>query len=680
MKNSRTFNLQLIFLGTLALTLSSCSFFQQDSITDYLKDKGNRVEIAETHFSHTVHIDNEGYISIPSTGDMDITFLLQNPQGLKIDYCLRSEIDDKINYTIEKYSRFYTEVEKDIFKYTNSKTNINDDTVVYELGQQLLYRIERSQPGVDFNPKLGVLAQNYTYAPSESDFYTDEELASYVEAWKKSYEDLMIEVPAQEPENFHANIPLYQTKIRINTPPPFVQGSCIMVDSSRKNTDTDGNYVICFNLPDALFNKDGIHRDVKKIYVTGLDCNDSDRTEKFEKGIELEIDFENETFTSFFNEKETGLVENLKKISENNGFYNDGMPAVSFTPGNHPVYIWDNGHYSQRDSVHTYTITLEDEKGLRSEVKLNTRYLRLETPSAYCNGKKYNKGAVTIPIPDGKTYNVLNMFAPVKAVGTVVKNIQDASIYYEIYSLKFDISPNGELKHDEYADYQEGCVQNEKDVYLVDKTLYEIFAYGRKDKYLDSEESNWIITSGNWRRVPVEVEVGLSDLRCEFEFDKDNIIILVKTKSNGEVVRLFNDGTVSGKVKLYEKDKETGEEVLLGDEEAAGRIASLKVTLCQNVEESPQTIYTFIDNDNLKKEVSEYVVGESGTNLQVTESELTEKQCEAAINLAEFIAQSNVDDLNNQNFYIKMECKLTSGTELIVPAQNITFEEVYVQE
>ncbi len=715
--------LQFSILFLLSAGSFSCRVFhQQDKITDFLEDGANRIKIVKTAYNVDVQIDKDGYVCIPSTNDVEIYFLIQNPKGLSLDYKLASLLDDKIIIMQKDYMNYLSDEEKEILNFKGKDCLYPDTKVEYSLGQQLLYRLEKGLrydgtvvdvlgPGCTLDPKLGLNAASYSYKPVAGEFFTDEEYAEYRAAWLTANgcteadvtsdsdgQEIVVDSQGNElkvPQTFTMNVEAYTSNIRINTPPPYVQGACIMLDESTKTASSTGNYVICFNLPDTVFYADGIHRDVKKLYVTGLKASNA---RELEEGIELNIDFDAGTYTNDALSLETGSTVNLKKLYENNPYYNDGMPAVEFNPGEHPVYIWDEGHTFSQNPNHTYTVTLEDEAGLTSTAILNSRYLRLDKPTARNGDRTYEEGVIYLSFPvdeEGNPlikYFVLNLVAPDKTVGTAVKNITDVNVHYEIYSLNIlRDQHNTGLIYTNIANYQEGSALDAKALRLTNGTLYDIRAYAYKDGYLGSELAHWYVTSGNYRYVDVEVESGIGNYGVEFGLDRYNLtkdaddnylwtsesidengasvtvpgeynfMVMVEKDADGKKTYHCDDLTANMTVKIYNLPEylATGEKNYYSDEETAEIVKSMKLVLREN---SGIEMMSYIDNDELLSACSKLVTedfSDDSSYLAANSEALTERQCTIPITLPSVVAKND----EQGDIYYRLQLYAEIGTE-----------------
>lgn len=728
----------------LSLSLSfSCRFqHKNQTVTEFLKEGANAVEIAGTVFNVPVQTDKDGYTCIPSTDDVSLYFLIKNPKGLSFSYNLAGPLDDEIITMQNDFAYYLLDAEKELLRYDALSFVHPYSKVEYSLGQQLLYRLEKGYrydgtlidtlgPGADFDPKLGLNVSSYTYNPQLSDFFTEEEYEAYYTDFLNAKGLTQAEVDAdpliQVPQNFTMNIVPYKSKIRLNTPPPYVQGACIMLDESTKTAFSSGNYVVCFNLPESLFIADGIHRDVKKLYVTGLSSLDA---RKFEEGVSLDIDFDAKTYSNEVLTLEKGSTENLKRLYENNQYYNDGMPAVKFSPSTYPVYIWDEGHSFSQNPDYTYTVTLEDEAGLKSSVVLNSRYLQLKKPTAVNAGKVYKEGAVYISFPvdeEGNTtvtYFLLNLLASTKTVGTAVKNINDVNVHYEIYSLNILRDPhNTGLLHTNVANYQEGQSLNSKALKLTDGGLYDIRAYAYKDGYLSSEIARWFITSGNYRYVDVEISNSfkyLADIvmdRWDEDLDEYNFKVYVVTDQEGNLVYedkeikaldgsvtvkklpkvRYDDFSVNMAVKLYnyndwynsalsEKDRV---KTYFTEEEALKYIKNLKMHIKTTDDNCLQLSYA--DNDSMKilKDFTNPLTSSPSQSLLQTYADsyaldMTEKTGELSLSLPEAVARAAAYAFEGGDHSYNIELYADVGDE----GESVTFSStnkinvryIYVKE
>ena len=529
---------RILLLTVSFLIFASCRLVNNGlNIVETLEQQTRQVRIAKTVYSGDYQTDKDGYVCIPSNEDAFIKYLIQNPEGLEIskigvkvsddvglnylDSAVTEEnnrLTDRSNYCTPAEGKAIDVLLKSsygIFSqndyYELSKTG--NHTVTINLNQNLLYRLEKTKPGIDFNSVLGLYVKGYEYDPLNKLFY--EGAAETAEG------------------NFYVNVEPYLPKIRINTPPPPVQGACVMVDTS---DEQNPYYVLCFNLPDSLFLNGGIHRDMQfgtdseghtysrgKIKIEGLKSAIAKSVlsadETWEDGIDIDITPDEpgkEGDGGSFSSKLSGLkasvntAEKLYPINETSGF---GLPAVTFNEWNHPVWILDDGH-RMRDTINQpYKITLVDESGLTSVVELNANYYQLDVITARSGTKIYKEGAINIRFPvdeEGNEtvgYQLLNLKAPGKISGSENIFVKDVYVYYEIFSKNILYDPHDQISlFTESGTYFSNHELNEKLLTLKNNTLYKINAYARKPGYLDSRVSSWYVTSGNWDYVTLNIE------------------------------------------------------------------------------------------------------------------------------------------------------------------------------
>lgn len=659
------------------------------SITEFLENQANQVKIDRLAFSEDFPLDREGFVSIPSRSDAVVNYLIKNPAGLKItDYGILADkgiglnfhlneekvqaVDEQGNPAVDGegnpvYVPYYqyelvgdsSEAENPAV-YTvknNGKSvltgadyytleNRGNHTLSMKLGQNFLYRLERENPGITLNPALGISVDNYNYDKINTTFYdalhqivaaSDAALAS----GEASSYDFDSDSAVHTKGNFEVNVNPYIPKIRINSPPPPVQGACVMVDTT---DNTRPIYVLCFNLPDCLFLQGGIHRDMQggesqeedglkgRITITGLGKNSDDG---YSSGIPLRIvpdteigDGSRGSFTSRLPHAPPSS-HTLSKIAEINRYSENGMPAVEFNAENHPVYILDLDHRVQDRIDRAYTITLTDEKGLSSTVTLNARFYQLDEVSAWKGKHRYNTGAVYITFPADDEGNelvdseLLNLLAPTKIANSENLSVSDVDIYYEIWSLDMFRDPhNTGVIYTEVGSYESNRSRSSKLLTLENHTVYRISAYARKEGYLDSKVSHWFVTSGNYRYVPVSVETGTSSYGVEFAVDRwntttdgngnplwetvdentgatepgeYNFVVFKETDDQGRPVYSY-DLTANMKVRLYDKQAydSTGEKNYLSEEETKAAVKSLKLILREN---SGIEMMSYINNE-----------------------------------------------------------------------------------
>ncbi len=470
-------------MTVLLLFLLTCFSCKREPIFDYLNQNSKKIEISQMTSNIDLPTDNDGYLSLPSNQDVILSYQIKNALGYEL------------NYTYELPSATQTLIQNllaasKIYSETNYSTQItNNFVVIVSLPQDFLYQIERSQlenagPGTDFSATLNLTSQDYVY-------------------------------------NGSSQIDSFTKNLRVNSPPPCVQGGVIMVDSGTSTDKSLGCYVLCFNLPDTIFESNGIHRDVTKIKIEGL-SNKVDYIspqKRYSKGIDLNIDFSNNSIS--YNKTDlpdtTSSTLDLSRIEYNNvGAY--GFPAVKFEPSNYPVYIADTNNFSSSGDNRTYTITLYDEKGLSSSVKLNTLFYQLENVKAKTHKTYYNQGNLNVSLTDKETaqgYLFFNLESPTGVVGGTIFDVKDAQIYYSIYSLdmlallpssaNMDSIKNVSWVKDSYTRFEEQHADSPVVLKLNDNHIYKIDAFARKDGYLDSNVATWVVNVGNWRFVPVEI-------------------------------------------------------------------------------------------------------------------------------------------------------------------------------
>ncbi len=505
LKNKKTFlplhKFSLFLILILLNFLVSC---HQTSIFNYLEENTNKISVSEVTSSAEFPLDNEGYLSLPSNQEVELKYLIKNPSGYEIsyDYTLPSSTQTALDTlladgTISSDSSYSTKME-DAF------------AVTLVLPQDFLYQLERSSEdgagsGCDFSGTLQLYAADYSYlGQSQIDSFTK--------------------------------------RIRINSAPPQVLGAAIMVDGGNSTSSSIGTYVLCFNLPDSIFEKKGIHRDLEKIKITGL-ASQTDlisASKRYSEGIDLEISESADesgvyTYNDYLPVKPSTSLE-LSRIEYNN-VQTYGFPAVEFVPGNYPVYISDSTAYASKNDSRTYTITLYDEYGLSSSVTVNTLYAQLKPVKAKTHKTYYKSDEDLAELNEqsaesgsSETYAEytsvsftesdqeagflnFNLEAPNGLVGGTLNGITDAEIFYSIYSLDMLAVLPSEITSDwqknwinhKNVQFMESKSSSPKILELEDHHIYKVVAYAHKDGYLDSNPQTWTVFSGDWRFVDVTI-------------------------------------------------------------------------------------------------------------------------------------------------------------------------------
>lgn len=466
----------LIFL--LTIFGISC---KHENIFDYLDENSKKIEVSKMITNLDLPVDKDGYLSLPSNQDVILNYQIKNPSGYELTYTY--DVPGATQTVIENLL-----ASGKIYSETNYFTEMSDNFVVIaSFPQDFLYQLERSQlenagPGTDFSATLNLSSKDYVY-------------------------------------NGSSQIEPYTKNIRVNSPPPFVQGGAIMVDSGTSTDKSLGCYVLCFNLPPQIFESNGIHRDVTQIKIEGL-SNSVDyisSSKRYSNGIDLNIDFSGEaiSYNTVDLPNKASSTLKLSRIEYNNvDAY--GFPAVEFEAGTYPVYIADENAFSFSGDNRTYIITLYDSKGLSSSVKLNTLFHQLELVKAKTHKTYYEQGSFNISLTDKEVaqgYLFFNLEAPIGVVGGTIFDIKDAEIYYSIYSLDIlRVLFSSEIKSstEDASWIQNSNVRFEEKhsnspvvLKLNDNTIYKIDAFARKDGYLDSNIATWIVNVGNWRFVGV---------------------------------------------------------------------------------------------------------------------------------------------------------------------------------
>jgi|SRR5574344_979415 hypothetical protein len=406
-----------LVIGLMLLSINACSLFTTDKLTDYLNKNENTIAVVDAQFENEYPTDADDVTSIPSNADCKITYLVRNPLGLTIVPVVTNVADG--NSVLSGLS--------DCYSYESSDDN---NYITVTLSKEMLSRMEK---GGEVSPVVSLTAEDYS-----------------------------------------GEVEKYCYSIRANTPPLFVQGACVMVDSAYETSASKGYYVLCFNIPQSYFDSTGIDCDASKIYITGLDASTA---AKYGKGYSLNIDTTAKTHSLPSNLSAT-LVQNT---------YNQ-QKAVSFIADKYPVYITTKTVAAYNDNL-DFTIKIVDAKGLSSSVTVNTNSLQLSPVTTNITKQtKQNDGSYTIALVDSNG-NAVNYFTAVLTAPTTTNSptdlVSQTTIVYKIYS----VSGSTELLLTQDSSSNPvgwDCKAGK----------YRIEAYARKDGYVDSKIQSWSFTVG----------------------------------------------------------------------------------------------------------------------------------------------------------------------------------------
>lgn len=410
--------------------LSSCGVLTYDTMSSYFDKHMTEMKVVDYSFDASYPLDSDGIANVPSDKSCTLTFVVKNPQGRKITPVVKNSADT--NELMKTISTPYTFASTEDYNY-----------ITVTLSREMLYLLEM---GNSVNPIVSFTADGYT-----------DEVGSFT------------------------------APIRANSPPPPVEGACVMIDTSNPKTNSIGWYVVCFNLPEQIFDESGIHADVAKIYIDGMESGSS-----FAKGVNLGIDFNDDTYNL-----NKSYSSTLKRNTTNLQF------AVDFIPQKYPAYIKSSVPVSDEES-HQFTITLADKCGLSSSVAVNTQELRLATVTSNLDSytaKTDGSYALNLAMNDGTEahYATVTFVAPTKTNNPLV-SVTDASVAYRLYTKNSGGT---------YDLFTEGVDLNDLSFDLP-KGAYKIEAYAQKEGYVDSEMSTWIVLIGDVTTTTVSLDVGLN--------------------------------------------------------------------------------------------------------------------------------------------------------------------------
>ena len=421
--------------GALCLLFGSCSLFTNEKITDYLNQQENTIEIVKLEDPTSFQLDSDSVVSIPSDSDCTLTYVVKNPQGLQL------------SATVTNTSDANTLVSALSVPYTYEVTSDNNYVKV-TLTKEMLRFMDM---GGVVSPVVQLSAQNYEYT-----------------------------------------IEPYTEEIRANSAPPPVEGACVMVDTSYAREKTSaheaskGRYVLCFNLPDVLFDSTGIQYDTTKIYVAGVDST-------YTKGINLGLNTTDNTWNT------NDLPSSYSTKLEGNAY--NSPTTVTFTAGKHPVYLCTPTYATSGDE-RSYTITLEDAKGLQSEVSVNVQSTQLKpvTANFIDDATILSSGRYAIPLESDSNGTVASYYTVVLAAPTKtnkpVETVSDVDVYYRVYTVQ-----NNSI----YTLLTTGKVLNEYTCNLT-KGSYRIESFAHKEGYIDSIISCWDLEIGNVLDYGITIE------------------------------------------------------------------------------------------------------------------------------------------------------------------------------
>lgn len=538
----------------LTFTFSSCNLFSMikgedyETLTEFLSRNETEIRIVDKIFPSVLPVDKEGFPSIPSESDYYVTYLIKNPNALPINALVKTAADQYLSPTE---------------MYIVNLPDISYSALTINYTHEMLVRMER---GGDISTTINLELNGKSVC---------------------------------EP---------YVEKLRSNTPPPPVQNACVMIEPTQEQ-EYQGYYILCFNLPDTLFREESIHSDVKKIYITGFT---DEKHKALANGLDLNIDFTNKTFNSKLTDERSAQFKDKLEMIEylNSAEYKknmSGTPYVTFNPSEHAVYIRDEGPRAKRTfdkEKQPYTITLEDEKGLRTSITVNPYDMQLNPVKLQNDGYLKDIENVYVnrkvdPLDDGTIienfirekriretnkliygnnvgYFLLNMEAPTQTLGEIFENIPGVEVYYEVSLI--DLFAPG------IQDYYEGHKVSLASVPLYDDHYYSIKAYAHKDGFIDSEVNTWNITVGNWETVDVEVDAAI---RYDIRFE---ITPLVIKKELFESLRMLS-------LTLFITDRQTGETTVIRDNSEEYHALPAEERPEWQIYDSSGTLYVPLRND-----------------------------------------------------------------------------------
>lgn len=419
----------LLTLVVILYGATSCSLFSSEKITDYLNKQTCEVKVVQLQEPDNYILDGESVISVPSDKDCTLSYIIKNPQGLKISATVTNKADEGglLSSLVAPYTAAASE---------------DNNYVTVTLTKDMLRIMEK---GGDVSPVISLSAAGYSEA-----------------------------------------IESYSTAVRSNSVPLRLEGACVMIDTSEAvysgSISSKGQYVLCFNLPERIFDANDIQCDASKVYVTGLNTTLTIYL-KYEKGVSLNIDTAAHTWntTDLPNAHSTGYAKN--PYMNNN--------AVEFIAGSFPVYILTGVQATDNDS-RDFAITLEDAKGLRTSVTVNTQYSKLKPVTANCTSETVNEdGQYVIPLVDSEgnpaAYYSIVLTSPTKT-SKLLENVDGVSISCRVY--RYDGASS-------YVLVASGSAENSYS-YNVADGVYYVVAYAYKDGYIDSTMATWELLVGNY--------------------------------------------------------------------------------------------------------------------------------------------------------------------------------------
>lgn len=513
--------LKALYLFLTAILLAGCNVFSSETMTDVFSRSVEKMEVVRMDLVGDMNlyeseadrrnntrgeyaVDKEGVLCIPSNTEYTVDYIIKNPQGFEFNAEVTNASDgiEVLQYVTEPYTYSVTE------DYTRVRVN---------LSSEMLTKMEK---GGTITPLVQILCPEYGNT-----------------------------------------IPLYYVDLRSNSRPPLVQCAVPMVNTEYRKELTNtsasslGKYVLCFNLPDILFDsnpskvRDGIHSDVIRIRIEGLEGKTSgEQTLASRNGVELNLAWNTGLSKWTYNELLPAGTLNTLSV---NTYYNigvsrtSGMPAPTFYPGNHPVYVYDNrqAHIDDvnPDSDYEYKITLIDQMGLEQTLSVTTSSKQL-CPVTINGGygeklttdERNNVYIRTNDVKDGIFDLVLD--APKRTLGTAFDFVEDAEVVYTIYG----------SENSSNLTYLTSGSQKEMFKYTMETGWsYKVYAYAHKIGYIDSYVSEWNIHVG---MEDVQVEVMYKPIQYYVDFALSPTPISFMEEDSG-------DYKINVTMKVYDIDK-----------------------------------------------------------------------------------------------------------------------------
>ncbi|MGP1458039.1 MAG: hypothetical protein ACTTKL_01845 [Treponema sp.] len=196
-------------------------------------------------------------------------------------------------------------------------------------------------------------------------------------------------------------------KIICNSPPPLPSGARLYKDNS------DGTYVVCFNMPQADLMKTGaLHADVKEIKING---------QAFAVTLNA-----NGTFSV-----PAALLQAASPSAANSHFVKRNPTDPDFQKTGQPVFFKTND--VENSDRFDYRIEIADEGGRTSKTLISTHSVQLNPPSVTYGGAALSESAVNpLAAEEGKDSVAVRIEPPSAAVNGA--SVEGAVAVYELWN------------------------------------------------------------------------------------------------------------------------------------------------------------------------------------------------------------------------------------------------------